>query len=132
MRTETPFIVMSAELAELTKEENERRALALIGWLTRRGHSFKPVEGCYKGNREAAFVVLVPDEERERQIMSLARAYGQESVLYVDANRKAYLRLLESGEEVPIGSWRAIPKAQAKAASAYTHDVTAGAYYVAS
>lgn len=132
MRTETPFIVMSAELAELSPAENQRRSLALIEWLTRRGHSFKPVEGCYKGRKESAFIVLVPDREREKQIMSLARAYRQESVLYADANRQAYLRLLESGEEVPIGSWRAVPKAQALACPAYTRDIVEDRYYVAS
>lgn len=129
MNIQTPFIVLSASRAELTPELNAERSALLERQLQARDLSFKRVEGAYKGQREISFLVLTPDSNAEALATRLARRYGQESVLAVDANRAAALLFLRpdvGGEDIasiePIGYWRSAAQAEAESLDAFTRD----------
>src|SRR5258707_14434318 len=92
-----PFVILSAEKSDLTPEANLARTTALYRQLEARDLAFKPVKGMYKGQRENPFVVLAIDGTNEfDQVLSLAKRYGQESILYSDADRFTTLHFLSS------------------------------------
>lgn len=137
MNIQTPFTILSASRSELTAELNAERSDLLERQLAARDLSFKRVEGSYKGEREISFLVLTPDDRAESLVLRLARRYGQESVLHVDANRYAALLFLHpdvGGPDVSsvsgVGFWRSAAQAEAESLEAYTRD---GAdYYITS
>lgn len=131
MNTQQPFIIMSAELSALSTEENAHRSEALSAWLDAKGWAHKPVIGSYKGSEEIAVVIPVTDSEHEAALYRLAKAYGQESVLYVDANRYATLIYVQTGKLAGLGMFRKVSELDARQREAYTHDIMEGAYYVA-
>lgn len=129
MNIQTPFIILSASRAELTPELNSERSELLARQLAARDLSFKRVDGVYKGSREISFLVLTPDDNAQAACYRLARRYGQESVLSVDANRYAALVFLTpdmGGADVAsvsgVGYWRSAAAAEAEALDNYTRD----------
>lgn len=137
MNIQTPFIVLSASRAELTPELNAERSALLERQLEARDLSFKRVEGSYNGSREIAFLVLAPDDNALAACYRLARRYGQESVLHVDANRYAALVFLTpdvGGPDIAsvsgVGFWRSALQEEAESLPSFTRD---GAdYYITS
>lgn len=136
MNTHTPFVVISSDRYNLTPELNEARRDTFVHQLAQRGLSFKQVQGVYKGNAEVSFIVLIDNTADEHNALRLARHYGQESALYVDANRAVSLLVLRAevgGPDVDsteaLGIWAAVPESVAKAQGAYT--LSDGVYYVA-
>lgn len=94
-----------------------------------RNLDFKRVYGVYQGIGEAAYIVLIPNSGDEHNALRLARRYGQESALHVDANRHAVLILLNPEEggldekaHITLGTWGRVSKAYALAQDAYTRD----------
>lgn len=88
MKTETPFLILSAELAALNETANARRSEKLAHILTVEKFDFMPVVGRYLGTRERSYLVLLPTGDGGTdygRLLELAQNYGQESVLYVDA-----------------------------------------------
>lgn len=135
MNIQTPFTILSASRSELTPELNAERSAMLERQLAARDLSFKRVEGSYKGTRETSFLVLTPDDNAESAVTRLARRYGQESVLHVDANRYAVLLFLTpdmGGPDVAsisgVGFWRSAAQSEAESLEAYTRDGTD--YYI--
>lgn len=136
MNHRTPFLVISSDRYNLTPELNASRRETFRQQLAERGLSFKEVRGVYKGNAEVSFVVLVDTLADEHLALRLARHYGQESALYVDANRAVQLLTLRpevGGPDVDgtesLGEWAAVPEHVAKDQGAYTY--SDGVYYVA-
>lgn len=131
MNTRQPFIIMSAELVTLSDEENTRRTEAMSKWLDAKGYAHKPVIGCYKGKQEVSFVIPFTSDKESTELYRLAiRAYGQESILYVDANRYATLARRD-GQNFGLGQFRAVNKEDATKREAFTHDIMEDRYYVA-
>lgn len=130
MNTRQPFIIMSAHLSSLSADENAQRAIAMEQWLQAKGYPFKPVTGVYKGTHELSFVVPFVSPDDFDALYSLAiRAYGQESILYVDAN--GYATLISRDKETGLGMFRNVPEHVAKELDGYTFDPSEGSYYVA-
>lgn len=129
MNTETPFLVLSADRIEYDESLNALRRDTFEHQLRARELDFKRVDGSYKGTREVSYVVLIPTTGAEADAIRLARRYGQESVLYVDANRFATLITLYPGQGGPdisghrgAGWWREVDQLAAQNAEAYTRD----------
>jgi len=122
MRTEIPFSILSACRPEYSGEANEHRTAALALQLRARDLDFAPVSGYWRGAAESAFLVLCPerpavwpsDDGRALALVRLlADRYGQDAILYVDANRAARLLLRGPGralyaDEQALGQWREV------------------------
>lgn len=136
MITNTPFLVITSDRYNNTPELNAARRDTFRHQLAARNLSFREVQEVYKGNSETAYLVLIDDANDEHNALRLARRYGQESALSVDANRAATLLILRpevGGPDVDsteqLGMWQAVPESVAKALDAYT--LSDGVYYVA-
>jgi len=79
---------------------------------------------------ENSFLVLADDvADALYKVLSLARRYSQETVLYVDANRKAALYHTDWGQKkVELGYFREVSELDAKAQDSYT--LSDGRYYI--
>lgn len=132
MNTFVPFYIVSAALAGDSPREQSDRNDTLERQLRALGYATLQVNGAYKGVTEPA--VLVVDLTAWSpacfdSVLRLGRQYGQESILAVDANRKASLVYCEGGELQPLGHWHMVSKAVAMKSDAYTE--RQGIYYVA-
>ena len=139
--TNEPIILISAERAELSDEENTRRDDLLEDMLIERRLPYMPVVGMYEGNRERSFAVLTITTMDREAVVKLSQAFEQDSVLYLSPRevqgRAAYLisndpedQDDENGPVVYIGEFRAIPHERALLDhSAWTFDPAADQYY---
>lgn len=125
-----PFALFSAYLTSLDSVENERRTQFLAQQLTAAEVDWSNVTGAYKGSHEVSFLALLPngdDSYAFRTVERLCRAYGQESLLYVDGQRQATLYYLD-GRVEPIGVFHAVTEVDALERDGWTRDL-AGTYY---
>ena len=83
-----PTIIFSVSRYERTLYDNNLRSEVLRGLLREFGVHFKDVKGKYNGHLEDSFVVMAT---HEKLIHELAAIAGQESYLYLDEYRNAYL-----------------------------------------
>jgi enoyl-[acyl-carrier-protein] reductase (NADH) len=121
MITESPFVIFSAELASLSEESNRNRTALMAGALSNRGIEWQRVDGAYEGHREASFLVFTYEgSDTADQIEKLAQHYQQESILYVDAQRLAYLLMVREGRTIELGKFKELTWAEAERASNYT------------
>lgn len=91
-------------------------------------HAKKEVEGCYKGEREASWLVVPHERDGAREdIIRLISDYGQECALYLDANREAYY-LYPDGKTRHIGAWVAATGIEGDSGD-YTRDISTGRRY---
>ena len=93
-KVKTPFVIISAERFTLTKGENQKRHQELLTQLKKDGFKTKVVEGVYHGQTEKSILVLL-DSKFLAVDLGYMKNYGmifdQESILFVDADRKAEL-----------------------------------------
>ena len=128
MNTKTPFLILSAERADLDPEINAGRTNTLRSQLAARDFAYTEVTGSYKGHTEASFFVLLDGGDGGYPfdtLIALARRYGQESVLSVDANRRATLHTLASGighTDTALGQWAPISAERAEHLDSWTRD----------
>ena len=129
MNVLVPFVVFTSDRAEYGADVNAERRDLLERQLTARGLDWKRVEGSFAGSRETRYVVLTPQDGDEHSCLQLARRYGQDSVLIVDANRYATLAYLHPGNGgpdirgwKPVGFWRHVTRQEAEESGAYTRD----------
>lgn len=95
-----PFIILSAEHSADDPEANKHATESLARQLAARRLDFVPTRGAYLGVEENSFLVLTPQGEDSPgwdYALSLARRYGQESVLGVCSSRIATLYYLAPG-----------------------------------
>lgn len=141
MNTQRPFHIISAALPGddapgLLGRLGRRRDAAertdtLRRQIAAQNLSTTEVRGAYNGQTEPALLVLDAQPDRgdtERTLLRLARQYGQESILAVDANRQATL-VFTDGRRVFLGGFREVTAKQAARAPGYTE--RAGRYWVA-
>lgn len=126
-KLKTPFLILSAERADWLRDANKGRTDMLREQLGARELKFREVEGCYNGKCETSFLIVAPRGElgpEYRLVLQLARRYGQEAVLLVDANRAAHLVQLHGNHEHihHIGRWEQIDSEQVHLELAYTRD----------
>lgn len=129
MNTFTPVVILSPEKNDTT-ENNQIRHLNLQAFLKQQYFSFKTVKGMYKGKVENSYVITLKNEECLSMIKAALFNYpfGQESILYVDANRAAKL-IYHSGEEKELGRFKPVDKSVASKLDAYTYDHNNDTYY---
>lgn len=132
MKQQESFIILSAERTEYGADVNRERSDMLARQLQARDLDFAPVTGCYKGAQERAFLVLAGEDSPDwYAVLSLARRYGQESILSVCGSRLASLHYLADAENpVRLGEFRPVPAAYALGLDAWTRDA-AGNYWSA-
>jgi hypothetical protein len=148
MNSKRPFVILSAERADRGPAVNKDLSRQLQSQLSDILPTL-PVFGSYSGRLEESFLCLLPEtrirtsswpttagqtyvlhgHERAYEfdhVLSLARRYGQESILYVDAGRFAYLVPVPViGRPVkfePIGPWREVSRAAIRPGDCYTAD----------
>ena len=103
MNTIQPFIIFSVFNSDSTLEENTHRHVTVREFLDAESIKYIEVEGVYKGDHERSF--LVSDTDRSRAIVeNAAISYGQECILFVDANKNADL-VYQDGTRESIGKW---------------------------
>lgn len=130
MRTSTPFVILSAQCADLSDDINlwrtasMRRQLhnsALLGPVL-------PVLGKYNGIEERSFLVFLPGGNEHRaafdELLRIAARWQQESILYVDANRYASLYYPHADGMIHtachLGRWIEVSKGVASDLEAFT------------
>jgi len=127
-----PVYILSGAVAIDTAASAIDHTATLADKLRALGYAVGDCWGCYKKRKEPALVVVdeTPGNDQcEKDVLRLARQYGQESVLAIDATRHASLIYCEDEKRESLGEWRAVPQSVAKARDAYTR--RAGVYYVA-
>ena len=128
MNISKQVIILSAELAGLSKEENARRTNTLEHCLQDCNLTFNRASGVYKGKEEVSFVVVPNNEDEIQGVKEFAFLnFNQESVLVQDSNQEAYLEFGDGTVE-RLGRLSEVPQAIAQAEDAYT--ILNGKYYI--
>lgn len=137
MNTFTPFAILSASRADTVSTNPDRNNL-LSAQLRARDYDFAPVTGCYQGKEEESFIALLDqDGAGFYELCRLARRWGQESILHVDANRHAVLHFINqeiggpdtNSQTQSLGIWRPVTEAVARALDAWTFNPATNLYY---
>ena len=125
IKKRTPFAIISAERFTLTKGENQKRHQDLLTQLKRDGFKTKVVEGVYHGQVEKSILVLLESNFLAVDLGYL-KNYGmifdQESILFVDADRKAELHFPSTNKAEKLGNFVAVTKGIAVQCQNYTQD----------
>ena len=124
-KVKTPFVIISAERFTLTKGENQKRHQELLTQLKKDGFKTKVVEGVYHGQTEKSILVLL-DSKFLAVDLGYMKNYGmifdQESILFVDADRKAELHFPSTNKAEKLGNFVAVTKGIAIQCNNYTQD----------
>ena len=124
-KVKTPFAIISAERFTLTKGENQKRHQELLNQLKRDGFKTKVVEGVYHGQVEKSILVLL-DSKFLAVDLGYLKNYGmifdQESILFVDADRKAELHFPATNKAEKLGNFVSVTKGIAVQCQNYTQD----------
>ena len=124
-KVKTPFAIISAERFTLTKGENQKRHQELLNQLKRDGFKTKVVEGVYHGQVEKSILVLL-DSKFLAVDLGYLKNYGmifdQESILFVDADRKAELHFPATNTAEKLGNFVSVTKGIAIQCNNYTQD----------
>ena len=125
IKKRTPFAIISAERFTLTNGENQKRHQELLAQLKRDGFKTKVVEGVYHGQTEKSIMVLL-DSKFLAVDLGYMKNYGmifdQESILFVDADRKAELHFPASNKAEKLGNFVSVTKGIAVQCQNYTQD----------
>ena len=125
IKKRTPFAIISAERFTLTNGENQKRHQDLLAQLKRDGFKTKVVEGVYHGQVEKSILVLLESNFLAVDLGYL-KNYGmifdQESILFVDADRKAELHFPASNKAEKLGNFVSVTKGIAIQCNNYTQD----------
>lgn len=121
MNTQQAFYILSAERPCLGQHKNLNRSQFMGSQLIRDGAKLVIVGGRYKEVPEAAFLVLDDNTQQLRDLVfRLASLYDQETVLHVDANRRASLYSSEGFLLQELGQWHEIAASAAEQMEAVT------------
>ena len=107
------FAIISAHLPELSPLESKLRHAALVADLQDEGFVTTDVEGCYNGEVEPSILVTMRADAtvfRYWAIEPLREKYGQESVLVVHNDGRAFLDFGQDKAFTRIGDWKPLPK----------------------
>ena len=125
IKKRTPFAIISAERFTLTNGENQKRHQELLAQLKRDGFKTKVVEGVYHGQVEKSILVLL-DSKFLAVDLGYLKNYGmifdQESILFVDAERKAELIFPATNKAEKLGNFVSVTKGIAVQCQNYTQD----------
>ena len=115
-----PIIVFALNSGDV---ELERKILGAAGI------AFAPALGSYNGVAEDSWICLARDPDEISRILVIARAWDQESILYIDENRDADLYFLESGNLETIGKLVPVTELEARMQHGWTQCLVTGQYF---
>ena len=132
MKKKDAFVIFSVFQSRLSKANNLENHKKVLNHLKDFGLKFKVVEGVYRGESELSILVPVINEVFDlASVEQLAHIYDQHSILFVDSDRNAELRLMvkafdASLNELPksekLGKFIATTKGIATQCNSYTKD----------
>lgn len=131
MYTTKTVTIISAHDNSLSTTVNTWRALRLQKDL--REAVYQRAVGRYNGHEEISFIVSTPGGTMGQfwqSLVVLAKRYGQESVLHVDANQQAALYFIEDGTWQHLGPYVQVTETEALSLGSYTK-TEEGLYYAA-
>lgn len=88
-----------------TGADNQSRTDELESRLLHEDFAYDAAEGCYKGEREASFVVQVRSFPEVLELMQMSQDFQQESVMLVDARGKGYILFNDAPGMVALGAF---------------------------
>jgi len=126
--------ILSAELANLSDNENFTRTEDLERKLKLLGIPFKCALGCFKGKREVNFVLVIKESivlglVKESIVLGLVKEFNQSCALVLDSRRNASL-LDGNGTHTPIGKFKVVPEDIALRRDNWTFDNVTNQYFV--
>jgi hypothetical protein len=117
---DSKFTIISAELSTLGKAENALRTKLLKDMLEDIGAEFLQADGCYKGTEEVSFVVK-SDITMFKALLDIAsKNFAQESVLYVDEDKQAYLMYCDMFKTEQLGTFTQVNPKRLESLEAYS------------
>ena len=112
-------VIISAELTK-TPETNVHNSEVLETLIVKHGLSYKHMVGCYKGQREASF--LVEYDTQLPLLLDWAKRFNQESVLLLDEDRNARLSYISnSRKDMNIGKLKPVSKQEVLKLEAWSY-----------
>jgi hypothetical protein len=129
MKTSNPFVLISADVPDVTGVQAEMRRTWFELKLTQLGFSFRKVSGSYKHEPEVSYIVLIESDGQYASLFRLADAFKQEAVIIVDANGYAALFAADGNHIQELGEFREVSAEEAANEGNYTH--VDGRYYAA-
>ncbi len=85
--------------------------------------------GSYKGEQNPSYIIELTHKTQE-DVTSFARANNQESILYLDNERRATLVFSDGLINVPLGMFKAVPKTIALESDNWTLNPNTNQYYI--
>ena len=126
LEVKKPFVIISAENANESKEVNAKKHNELMAQLKRDKFSIKEVEGVYHGTKEKSILVVLNQKWLAVELATFknyAAIFNQESILFVDEERNASLIFPYNKENSEkLGKFIAVSKGIAIQMSNYTFD----------
>jgi len=108
---ETPLYILALNTG--SREEDELTFVRAFGMQPRH------VIGRYQGEDEDSYILSASHATREH-VLTIAKEYGQEGVLYLDNQRSAWLLYTDNQEDEYIGEFVSTSKENAEKQDAYT------------
>jgi len=127
--TQPAYIISASHVEDSQKQNDEATSLLELG-LTRHKIPHKPVRGHYLGADEDSFLCVPRNDDDERLLLSFARIYCQESVLYLDEDRNATLFFTVGNDRINLGKFRETSRLNAAESEGWTFDPSTNTYYI--
>ncbi len=119
MNRSVPAIVFSSWRESLPENVNNNALQAAEIELAANGIPYFSALGFYKGNQEPVFV-LQDVADNLKTVRKIARWNGQESILLIDANRRARLETVDGDLIGALGQFCEITETESKQVDAWT------------
>lgn len=134
LRARSPYLVLiSAARTDRTEKQNADRLARLSARLWRAGFQPERWRGCWEGTEEQTLAVTARDAGQLAHLRLVGALYHQQYLLVVGTDGEAWLVSCDDGEPdqlEPIGPWREVNEAEARASPGWTRDGT-GRYWLA-
>ena len=119
----TPIVILALNL---DSEEIEQQAISRF---TGKDYTRPSLVGCYKGQDERSYIIDAVDNSLD-DILTFAKQYNQESILYLDNQRLATL-IFDKDNSVSLGKFKGVSESNATSRDAYTYNPSTNTYYIA-
>ena len=121
------FILFSVFQSNLDHETNVRNHLKIKNNLKELGVNYSDLDGYYNGKGEFSLMV---DAKQEGLVEALCKVYNQESYLFVDRKRRAFLTFLEGDQVLKLeGKFKEVDRSTAILQENYTFNPRTEKYY---
>lgn len=125
------MIIFSVTRPDTSTSENFRNHMLAGSLLKSLNVGFQELGGLYKGQAEVSFAVNVPFTALEptlAEIRKIAKRYNQDSILYVDNEKNAYVDDLIGSVE-RVGKYLKLTRDEALRHKSYNVDLHTGDFY---